>query len=79
MEFEEKQKNIYDLTYQTSLNYLNIALVGITAIWISIFIQEDFTYSYKLNITALLLNIAIISLLIFYFYSRKLKKNILDL
>lgn len=79
MEFQEKQKNIYDLTYQASLNYLNIALVGIIAVWITIFFQKDFTTSYKLNITAFLLNIAIISLLIFYFHSKKIRKKIMEL
>jgi len=79
MESSEKQKNIYDLTYQTSLNYLNIALISVIAIWIAIFIQKDSIMSYKLNITALLLNIAILSLLLFYFHSKKLKSKILDL
>ncbi len=79
MEFSEKQKNIHDLNYQTLLNYLNIALVSVIAIWISIFIQKDLSMSYKLNITSVLLNIAIISILLFYFYSKKLKDKILGL
>lgn len=79
MEFLEKQKNVYDLTYQTSLNYLNIVLVSIVAIWIAIFIQRDLSMSYKLNITSFLLNIVIISILIFWFYSKKLKNKILEL
>lgn len=79
MEFSEKQKNIYDLNHQTSLNYLNIVLVGVVAIWVAIFVQKELSMSYKLNITSFLLNIAIISILIFYFYSENLKKKILDL
>ena len=79
MELTEKQKNVYDLTYQTSLNYLNIILVSVVAVWVSIFIQKDLNMSYKLNITSFLLNIAIISILLFYLYSQKLKNKILEL
>lgn len=48
MDIAKKQKNIYDINYQTSLNYLNIVLASVVAIWIGIFIQTNISMQYKL-------------------------------
>lgn len=79
MKDSEKQKNIYDLQYQTYLNYLNIFLVGILGIWITIFFQTEIQLRDKLLITSLAINLVIISIVAFIYYSNRLKQKILSI
>ena len=79
MDYEDKQKNIYDLKYQASLNYLNIFLVGLLGIWITLFFQTSFEQQTKWIMTAVFVNLSIIALIIFYYYSNKIMKKIENL
>lgn len=79
MKDSEKQKNIYDLQHQTYLNYLNIFVVGIFGAWITIFFQTSIQFDIKLIITALFINLLIISLFIFNYYSNNLKQKIMSI
>ena len=79
MEISEKLKNIYDLEYQAILNYFNIFLVSILAIFITIFFQSNLTLQYKLIITALLINSSILSIALFYNKYTRIKDKIMSL
>ncbi len=76
MDNEDKQKNIYDLKYQTSLNYLNIFLAGILGTWITLFFQTSIELNTKWIMTAVFINISIVIIVIFYYYSSNIISRI---
>lgn len=63
MEDSIKQKNIYDLRYDTFLTLFNVFLVGLIALWIAIFVQINISMQYKLLISATVICVIILSLL----------------
>lgn len=79
MEYEAKIKNVYDLEYQTTLNYLNIFLAGIFGLWITFIFQTNISDDYKWIMSAVMINLIFMALIIFYYKARRLKSSILNL
>jgi len=79
MDLAEKHKTIYELQYQTILNFMNITLVGSIAIWVAIFLQSDLGIQYKLIITALIINVTIFLFVLFFTKFKSIQESILSL
>ena len=81
MEEATKLKNIYDLDYQTKLNYFNIIVISVITSFVTIIlgVSNKFTFLALFSFT-LILGITII-LIWLYFYGtlKKIKKKIYEL
>lgn len=76
MDNSTKKKNIYDLEYQTVLNYLNIVLVGLLGGLLTIFFQTGLSIQDKILITGATINLVIITMTIFFIVGSEIKKKI---
>jgi len=79
MKYSTKQKNIYNLRYNTLLTSFNIFLVSLIALWISIFIQSQISIQYKLFISATIINIIILVSIYLLTKQKRVEEEILSL